>query len=60
MRQPEASMPSGRSLQVEGAQDGFDVTITRTVTLGDDVRTLPLKSHYVPSHNVVLYGTGQS
>jgi len=60
MRQPEASMPGGRSLQVEGAQDGFDVTITRTVTLGDDVRTLPLKSHYVPSHNVVLYGTGPS
>jgi vancomycin resistance protein YoaR len=57
VRRPEASMPVGRSLAVEGAQDGFDVVVTRTVTRGDDVRVLPLKSHYVPSQNVVLYGT---
>jgi vancomycin resistance protein YoaR len=56
--QPEASMPVGRTLQVEGAQDGFDATILRTVTQGDDVRTLNLRSHYIPSRNVVLHGTG--
>jgi len=58
VRQPEPTMPSGKSLQVEGAQDGFDVVVTRTVTQGDDSRTLQLKSHYIPSHNVVLYGAG--
>jgi vancomycin resistance protein YoaR len=58
VRQSEPSMPRGRTLQVESAQDGFDVTITRTVTQGDDVRTLALKSHYVPSRNVVLSGAG--
>jgi len=56
--QPEPTMPQGKRLQVEGAQDGFDATIVRTVTQGDDTRTLTLKSHYIPSHNVVLYGTG--
>jgi vancomycin resistance protein YoaR len=58
VRRPEPSMPVGRTLQVEGAQDGFDVTIVRTVTLGDDVRTLRLRSHYIPSKNVILHGTG--
>jgi vancomycin resistance protein YoaR len=56
--QSEASMPAGRTLQVEAAQDGFDATIVRTVTQGEDSRTLRLRSHYVPSHNVVLEGTG--
>jgi vancomycin resistance protein YoaR len=54
----EPTMPNGRTLQVESAQDGFDVTIARTVTQGADVRTLRLRSHYVPSQNVVLYGPG--
>jgi vancomycin resistance protein YoaR len=58
VRQAERSMPVGRTLAVEAAQDGFDSTITRTVTQGDNVRTLRLTSKYVPSRNVVLYGTG--
>ncbi len=56
--QPEPTMPAGRTLQVEGAQDGFDATITRTVTMGNDVRQLRLRSKYIPSRNVVLNGTG--
>lgn len=54
----EPTMPPGRRLQVEAAQDGFDVTVARTVTQGSDVRTLRLRSHYVPSQNVALYGPG--
>jgi vancomycin resistance protein YoaR len=58
VRQPEPTMPEGRSLVVESAHDGFTATITRTVTLGDDVRQLRMRSNYVPSRNVTLYGTG--
>lgn len=56
VRQLEPTMPMGRSLQVEAAQDGFDVTVVRTVTAGDEVRRLPLRSHYLPARNVVLHG----
>jgi vancomycin resistance protein YoaR len=58
VRQPEPTMPDGRTLAVESAHDGFTATITRTVTLGDDVRQLRMRSNYVPSRNVTLYGTG--
>jgi vancomycin resistance protein YoaR len=58
VRQPEPTMPDGRTLAVESAHDGFTATITRTVTAGDDVRQLRLRSNYVPSRNVTLYGTG--
>lgn len=58
VRQAEPSMPVGRTLAVEAAQDGFDSAVTRTVTQGNNVRTLRLTSKYVPSRNVVLYGTG--
>ncbi len=58
VRQAEPSMPVGRTLAVESAQDGFDAAVTRTVTQGDNVRTLKLTSRYIPSRNVVLYGTG--
>jgi len=60
VEQAEPTMPVGKRLAVESAQDGFDATITRTVKQGDSVRTLPLKSHYVPSRNVILYGTGST
>jgi vancomycin resistance protein YoaR len=56
VRQADSSLPAGRTLQVEAAEDGFDATVTRTVTQGSDVRTLGLKSHYIPSRNVVLHG----
>ena len=58
VRQPEPTMAAGKTVAVEAAQDGFDSTITRTVRQGDAVRTLRLNSKYVPSRNVVLYGTG--
>jgi vancomycin resistance protein YoaR len=58
VRQAEPTMPEGRTLAVESAHDGFTATITRVVTLGNDVRQLRLRSNYVPSRNVTLYGTG--
>ena len=57
VRRPEPTLPAGRSVAVETAHDGFDVTITRTVTQGDAVRVLPLRSRYVPAQNVILDGT---
>jgi vancomycin resistance protein YoaR len=58
--QEEASMPSGKTLQVETARDGFDVAVTRVVTPldGGDARTLTLRTHYQPSRSVTLVGTG--
>jgi len=55
--QPEPTMPAGRTLAVESAQDGFDATIIRKVTEDGRERELRLVSRYVPSRNVVLYGT---
>lgn len=55
--QPEPTMPAGRTLAVESAQDGFDATIIRKVTEDGKVRELRLVSRYIPSRNVVLYGT---
>jgi hypothetical protein len=43
---------------VETAREGFVVSIVRTVTNADDVRTLRLKSVYRPSRNVTLVGAG--
>jgi len=56
VRQREPSWEAGRELWVERATDGFDVKVVRKVVQGDDVRTLELKSHYVPSRNVILVG----
>jgi hypothetical protein len=57
VNQPEPTMPWGRSLAVESAQDGFEATIVRKVTEDGRDRELRLVSRYVPSRNVVLYGT---
>lgn len=54
----EPSLPTGQRVPVEGAQDGFKITHTRTVARGDDVRTLRLTSNYKPSRNVTVVGTG--
>jgi vancomycin resistance protein YoaR len=54
----DATLPAGRQVAVEAAREGFTVVVTRTVTEGSDVRTLPLKSVYQPSRNVTLVGTG--
>jgi vancomycin resistance protein YoaR len=51
------SLPAGERLQVETARDGFDATITRTVTAeGAAPRTLTVRSSYKPSRNIVLLG----
>lgn len=57
VRQEEPSMPQGKEIWVERANDGQDVTIIRRVTQGEDVRTLELRSPYRPSRNVILVGT---
>jgi vancomycin resistance protein YoaR len=54
----DPTLAAGRRVTVEAAREGFDVTILRTVTANDDVRTLRLKSTYRPSRNVTLVGTG--
>lgn len=56
VRYPEPTLPWGQQLQVESAHEGFDVTIVRTVKDGDNVRTLPLRTHYEPSQNLVVVG----
>ena len=54
----EPTLPWGRILPVEAARDGFDVSISRTVTRNDgQPRTLLLQSTYQPSQNVTLVGT---
>jgi vancomycin resistance protein YoaR len=55
----EPSLPAGKTIQVEAARDGFTASFVRNVTAKDgNVRTLQLRSDYVPSQNVTLVGTG--
>lgn len=56
--EPEAMLAEGRQYQIESARDGFVATFVRTVSEGGTPRSLKLESHYVPSRNVVLVGTG--
>ncbi len=55
----DPTMPWGRSLLVQSAHDGFDVTVTRRVTLdsGGEPRVLSLHSKYVPVPMLTLVGT---
>jgi vancomycin resistance protein YoaR len=56
--QVEPSLPWGRILPVESARDGFDVSISRTVTREDgQPRALTVQSSYEPSRTVTLVGT---
>ena len=56
--QAEPTLPWGRILPVESARDGFDVSITRTVTREDgQPRALSVQSSYEPSRTVTLVGT---
>jgi len=57
VRQEESTWDEGRELWVERATDGMDVDIIRRVTQGTDVRTLHLKSRYLPAKNVLMVGT---
>lgn len=52
-------LPAGSSVLVEHAEDGFDVAIRRVVSDGKGVvDDVTLRSHYAPSANVTLVGTG--
>jgi len=52
-------LPQGQELQVESAQDGFDVTIERTVTKdGETVHQDTIESTFAPARNMTLRGTG--
>jgi hypothetical protein len=54
---PDPTMPVGQELWVETAQDGFDVTIERTVTKRDAlVDHYVYTNHYEPAHNVKVVG----
>ena len=55
--QEDPTLPPGRQIYTEAAEDGFTVTIHRTVDEGDgNVRNLTLRSVYAPSHNVMAVG----
>lgn len=56
--QEEPSMPKGQRIQVEGAQDGFNITIIRRVNQDGEERTLRLGSRYKPAQNLIMVGTG--
>jgi len=58
VQQPDPTMPVGQTLYVEAPEDGFDVTIDRTVSDGDRViDQWTARAHYRPSRNVMLVGT---
>lgn len=55
---PDPTMPAGHELWIEAAEDGFDVTIERTVTkAGQLVDRYVYTNHYEPAHNVKVVGT---
>jgi vancomycin resistance protein YoaR len=56
--QAEPLLPWGRIQPVETAREGFDISITRTVTREDgQPRPLTVQSSYEPSRTVTLVGT---
>ena len=60
VRQESPELPAGTTRQVETAQDGFDTSITRTVTdkSGAVIDTYVLTSAYGSTVNRILVGTG--
>jgi vancomycin resistance protein YoaR len=58
VKEPDPTMPVGWSLYVEAPEDGFEVSIDRTVSDGDAVvDKWTAKARYRPSRNVMLVGT---
>ena len=55
-----SALPAGKKVLVEHAQDGFNASITRTVTdnAGHTIDNWTARSHYTPAHNRYLIGTG--
>ena len=57
VKEPDPTMPPGWSLYVEAPEDGFEVSIDRTVTEGGKViDQWTAKAKYRPSRNVMLVG----
>jgi len=55
--EPTSDIPDGSTREVEHAQDGFDVSITRHVTQGDNTTTDEFIAQYVVARDVVLVGS---
>src|SRR5581483_8453665 len=52
------TMPPGRELLVEHAEDGFSVTVTRLIKMnGKTLDELTYTNKYLPSRNVMLVGS---
>ncbi len=60
VREADAHLPSGRTLQVSAARDGFDARVSRLVSPADGSAPRPLNvtTSYQPSRTVTLVGTG--
>jgi hypothetical protein len=57
-RREDPTIPAGKELAIEAAEDGFDVTIERTVTKdGALVDRYVFTNHYEPARNVTVVGT---
>lgn len=58
VRRPDYTLPPGQEIEVEHAEDGFRVSLTRLVKLGDRVvDEYSFTNHYRPARTVVLVGT---
>ncbi len=58
VKQDDPTMPPGRELLVEHAEDGFSVTVTRLIKMnGKTLDELTYTNKYLPSRNVMLVGT---
>ncbi|MBI3977974.1 MAG: VanW family protein [Chloroflexi bacterium] len=58
VRQEDPTMPAGKELWVEHAEDGFTVSLRRQVFKeGKILDDYPLTRKYLPSRNVLLVGT---
>ncbi len=58
MLQPDPTLPKGRMIVTEAAEDGFLAVVHRSVIdAAGNSRDLYLRSSYAPSHNVTMVGT---
>jgi hypothetical protein len=58
VRRPDYTLPPGQEIEVEHAEDGFRVAMTRLVKLGDKVvDEYSFDNYYRPARTVVLVGT---
>ncbi|HUX85384.1 MAG TPA: VanW family protein, partial [Chloroflexota bacterium] len=56
--QQDPTLPKGRQIYTEAAEDGFTVLVRRTVTdTTGHTRVLDLRSVYEPAHNVMVVGS---